>query len=321
MVRVADPLVRMGATIVARSGWRLPLTIVGATEPVPIAYRVPVPSAQVKSAILLAALNAPGRTTVIEPAPTRDHSEIMLAHFGVEIEREDAEDGARRVTLVGQPEIFGRDVTVPGDLSSAAFPLVAALITPGSAVTLRGVGVNPMRTGLIESLQAMGALITVANRRLEGGEPVADLEVQASALTGVDVPAERAPRMIDEYPVLATAAAYARGRTRLRGLSELRVKESDRLAAIAEGLARAEVRVALEGDDLVIEGAGGPPNGGALIATRLDHRIAMAFLVLGVAARQPMRIDQAAPISTSFPGFVEAMNGLGADIRPDGESG
>lgn len=310
---VAAPLEAMGARIVARSGCRLPLAVVGTASPVPIDYRLPAPSAQVKSAVLLAGLHAPGETTVVEPEPTRDHTERLLRHFGAEI-RVGEEDGARAITVVGQPELTAQAVTIPGDVSAAAFLVVAALVGSDSAVTLRGVGVNPLRTGLIETLEAMGADLRVDNRREEGLEPVADLVVRASALEGVEVPAERAPRMIDDYPVLAVAAACARGRTVMRGLRELKVKESDRLAGIARGLEACGVEVEVEGDDLFVTGCGGPPPGGGLVKTLLDHRIAMAFLVLGAVARKPVRIDDGAPIATSFPGFVGLMNGLGAKI-------
>ncbi|RMD65225.1 MAG: 3-phosphoshikimate 1-carboxyvinyltransferase [Alphaproteobacteria bacterium] len=315
MARVAVPLRAMGAQIVARAGDRLPLAVVGTGEAAPFSYRLPVPSAQVKSAILLAGLNAPGLTTVIEPQPTRDHSELMLRHFGAEITVEDGPEG-RAIRLRGQPELRGRPVHVPGDPSSAAFPLVAALILPGSAVRLPGVGVNPLRTGLLTTLKEMGACITLENERTEAGEPVADLHVAAGPLDGVEVPAERAPAMIDEYPILAVAAACARGRTVMRGLSELRVKESDRLAAIAQGLAACGVKVDADADSLTVEGCGGRVPGGATIATALDHRIAMSFLVLGLAAEHPVSIDDASPIDTSFPGFAALMTGLGAAIAP-----
>jgi 3-phosphoshikimate 1-carboxyvinyltransferase len=316
MARVAEPLQRIGARIVARDGMRLPLAVIGAAAPLPIAYRLPVASAQVKSAVLLAGLNAPGETTVIEPQPTRDHSERMLRHFGAELAVIDEPEG-RRITLKGQPELRAADLRVPGDPSSAAFPVVAALIVPGSEVVIEGVGVNPLRAGLFETLKEMGAELAFGNERSAGGEPVADLTVRASTLRGVEVPAERAPRMIDEYPVLAVAAAFATGRTVMHGLGELRVKESDRLSAIAQGLTACGVTVAVAGDTLAVEGLGAPPAGGAAIAARLDHRIAMAFLVLGLAARRPVRIDDADTIATSFPGFVEAMNGLGARIAPE----
>jgi len=315
MARVAEPLTRIGARIIAREGGRLPLAILGATAPLPIAYQLPVPSAQVKSAVLLAGLAAPGETSVIETLPTRDHSERMLRHFGARVTVEH-EGAGHRVTVRGQPELRAADLVVPGDPSSAAFPLVAALLMQGSQVVIEGVGVNPLRTGLLDTLREMGADITVLHERSEAGEPVADLSVRASVLSGVEVPAERAPRMIDEYPILAVAAAFARGRTVMHGLSELRVKESDRLSAIAQGLAACGAKLAVAGDTLAVEGSAGPPPGGALIATRLDHRIAMAFLVLGMAARAAVRIDDGETINTSFPGFVELMNGLGARIAP-----
>jgi 3-phosphoshikimate 1-carboxyvinyltransferase len=313
MARAAEPLMRMGARIVAREGCRLPLAVTGAASPLPFEYRLPVPSAQVKSAVLLAGLNAPGETTVIEPAPTRDHTERMLRHFGGLVEVTDRDDG-RRITVQGQPELRGADLAVPGDPSSAAFPAVAALIVPGSELLIEGVGVNPLRAGLFETLREMGAAIELRNRRVDGGEPIADLAVAASRLSGVEVPAARAPSMIDEYPILAVAAAFAQGRTVMRGLAELRVKESDRLAAIAEGLARCGVAVAVDGDTLTVEGKGRPPKGGAVLATRLDHRIAMSFLVLGLGAQAPVGIDDASPIDTSFPGFAALMQGLGAQL-------
>ncbi len=313
MARVSRPLELFGARFVAREGGRLPLAVIGAREPVPVEYRLPVASAQIKSAVLLAGLNTQGRTTVIEPEKTRDHTELMLRHFGVDL-RVEAGEGGDRVSVVGQPEIAGSIVRVPGDPSSAAFPLVAAAVVPGSEVTIRDVGLNPRRTGLVDTLLEMGADIRVANRRTEAGEPVGDLVVRGGPLRGVEVPASRAPSMIDEYLVLGVAAAVARGRTTMRGLAELRVKESDRLTALAVGLASCGVAVELAGDDLIVDGSGGRPRGGATIATRLDHRIAMSFLVMGLAAREAVTIDDAAPIETSFPGFVELMRGLGAEI-------
>ncbi len=312
MRRVIDPLSRFGAQFLAREGGRLPLAVTGAASPVPQIYRLPVPSAQVKSAVLLAGLNTPGETSVIEPQATRDHTERMLGHFGAKVTIEVAPEGGRRITVEGYPELTAAPITVPGDPSSAAFPLVAALVVPGSDITITGVGLNPSRTGLLLSLREMGADIVLENERTEGGEPVADLHVRAGPLKGADIPPERAPSMIDEYPVLAVAAACARGRTAMRGLAELRVKESDRLTGIAEGLQRCGVRVAVEGDDLIVEGAGNLPAGGAQIETRLDHRIAMAFLVLGLSANQPVAIDDARPIATSFPDFVPLMARLGA---------
>ena len=315
MGRVVEPLSRIGARFVTREGARLPLGISGAADPVPISYHLPVPSAQVKSAVLLAGLNTAGMTTVIEPQPTRDHTERMLRHFGATVTAEPIEGGGKRITLEGYPELAAAPIAVPGDPSSAAFPLIAALIVPGSEVTIEGVGINPLRTGLLECLREMGADIAFQNERDEGGEPVADLRARAGPLKGADIPAERAPRMIDEYPILAVAAACASGRTVMRGLAELRVKESDRLAGIAAGLAKCGVRVAVEGDDLLVEGAGNFPAGGATIETQLDHRMAMAFLVLGLAAIEPVRIDDATPIATSFPDFLPLMNGLGGTIK------
>jgi len=313
MGRVAAPLRLMGAEIVSRGGDRLPLAVIGTAEPMPITYRLPVPSAQVKSAVLLAGLNTPGETTVIEPEPTRDHTELMLRHFGASLRVEALAEG-RAVTLIGQPELTGQAIRVPADPSSAAFPLVAALLCPGSRLRLPGVGMNPHRIGLIDTLRDMGADIVAENPRTEAGEPVADLIVGASELTGVEVPAARAPSMIDEYPILAVAAACARGRTVMRGLAELRVKESDRLAAVAGGLAACGVVVEAGPDSLIVEGSGRPPPGGAVIPSGLDHRIAMAFLVLGMAASAPVGVDDAAPIETSFPGFAALMNGIGARI-------
>ena len=317
MGRVVAPLSRIGAHFVTREGARLPLAISGTADPVPISYQLPVPSAQVKSAVLLAGLNAPGTTTMIEPQPTRDHTERMLRHFGATVTTEPVEGGGKRIAIDGYPELAAAPITVPGDPSSAAFPLIAALIVPGSDVTIEGVGINPLRIGLIECLREMGADIALLNERDEGGEPVADLRARAGTLKGADIPAERAPRMIDEYPILAVAAACARGRTVMRGLTELRVKESDRLSAIGAGLDACGVRVAVDGDMLTVEGNGGPPEGGALIATQLDHRIAMAFLVLGLAARLPVRINDSAPIATSFPGFLSLMNRLGGTMREE----
>ncbi len=316
MARVAEPLTRMGARVVAREGGRLPLAVIGATSPLPITYRLPVPSAQVKSAVLFAGLGAPGETTVIETLPTRDHSERMLRHFGAAVRVTPEAGEGRRITLRGQPELRAADLVVPGDPSSAAFPTVAALLMTGSEVVIEGMGVNPLRTGLFDTLREMGADLAFSNERIEGGEPIADLAVRTSRLRGVEVPAERAPRMIDEYPILAVAASFAQGRTVMHGLAELRVKESDRLGAIAEGLAACGVRLDVTGDTLAVDGLGAPPLGGGLIRARLDHRIAMAFLVLGMAARRPTYIDDAETIATSFPGFVDLMNGLGARIAP-----
>ena len=315
MARVAAPLEQMGATFVCRSGGRMPLTVTGARHPIPIEYAPQVPSAQVKSAVLLAGLGAPGETAVIEPAPTRDHTERMLARFGARIRTETTAAG-RRVTLGGEAELVPAEVRVPGDASSAAFLAVAASIVGDSGLHMTGVGVNPLRTGLLDTLVEMGADIRLENQREEGGEAVADLTVGAARLHGVEVPPERAPRMIDEYPILAVAAACAEGVTQLAGLGELRVKESDRLHAIAEGLRACGVEVAEEAEGLTIRGQGGAPAGAATVRTHFDHRIAMAFLVLGLASKAPVRVDDFEAVATSFPGFAAVMNGLGARIEP-----
>ena len=309
MKRVTEPLSATGARFTTREGGRLPLAVEGAADPLPLDYTLPVASAQVKSACLLAGLSARGLTRVVEHEATRDHTENMLRHFGATVQV-GVEGHGRVIELTGQPELVAAPVVVPGDPSSAAFPAVAALLVPGSDILLRGVGMNPLRAGLFATLLEMGANITRLNERLEGGEPVADLRVKASALRAVDVPADRAPAMIDEYPILAVAAAAARGTTRMRGLKELRVKESDRLAATAALLAANGVHVTVEGDDMIVEGAGGPPAGGGDVVTHMDHRIAMSALVLGMAARAPVRVDDAAFIETSFPGFAALMNRL-----------
>lgn len=315
MGRVIEPLSEMGVRFQAREGGRLPVTLTAPERLLPIRYRSPVASAQIKSAVLLAGLAAPGETTVIEPLPSRDHSERMLAAFGAEL-RSEALDGGHAVTVTGEPELTAQAVGIARDPSSAAFPLVAALIVPGSRIVLPGVGVNPLRIGLLDTLADMGAKIAYENRREEAGEPLADLVVEAGPLKGVEVPAGRAPAMIDEYPILAVAAACAEGRTVMRGLAELRVKESDRLATMAEGLAACGVEVEAGDDYLVVEGQGRPPAGGATVPSRLDHRIAMAFLVLGFAAERPVSIDDGGPIETSFPGFAALMGGIGAEIGP-----
>ena len=316
MARVTDPLALFGAQAVGRSGGRLPMTVVGARDPVPVRYEVPVPSAQVKSAVLLAGLNAPGKTVVIEREATRDHTERMLRGFGAEIETQDTGEG-RVITLTGQPELTPQEIAVPRDPSSAAFPVCAALITEGSDVLVPNIGLNPTRAGLFTTLREMGADLTYENEREEGGEPVADLRARFSpALRGVAVPPGRAASMIDEYPVLSVVAACAEGRTEMRGVKELRVKESDRIDAMATGLRACGVTVE-EGEDWWIVhglGHGGVP-GGATCAARLDHRIAMSFLVLGLASRNPVSVDDGGPIATSFPVFEPLMSGLGADIR------
>lgn len=313
MRRVLDPLERIGARTLASADGRLPLTLAGARDPLPIVFEPPVASAQLKSAVLLAGLNAPGETVVIEREATRDHTEKLLTHFGAQLRVEAAGEHGRRITLTGRPELAPAPVVVPADPSSAAFPLVAALLTPGSEVILEGVMLNPLRTGLLTTLTEMGAAIEAVQQRTEGGEEVADLLVRGSALRSVEVPASRAPSMIDEYPVLAVAAAFAEGTTVMRGLKELRVKESDRLAATAALLRQNGVEVEIEGDDLMVQGRGRAPGGG-LVTTHMDHRIAMAALVMGLASERPVKIDDGSFIATSFPGFAELMGSLGAAL-------
>lgn len=313
MNRVIEPLSLMGADFSASPGGRLPLMLRGLCPAVPIEYRLPVASAQVKSAVLLAGLNTPGITRVIEPVPTRDHSERMLAGFGAELAVEIGADGARVISIRGEGELKPQHIIVPGDPSSAAFPVVAALLVPGSEVTVANVGLNPTRAGLFEILRAMGADLNLANERVVGGEPVADIVVRHSALTGIEVPPDIAPSMIDEFPILFVAAALAKGRTVARGLEELRVKESDRIAVMAEGLRAIGARVEEVEDGLIIDGTDGAPlAGGATIAAQLDHRIAMSFAVAGLVSAKPVMIDDMAPVATSFPGFVDLLTGLGA---------
>jgi 3-phosphoshikimate 1-carboxyvinyltransferase len=315
MRRVLDPLALFGALADAREGGLLPVTLKGARTPFPIEHRLKVASAQVKSALLLAALNVPGRSTIIERAATRDHTERMLKAFGAEIAVESLPDGASAISITGEAELAPTPIAVPSDPSSAAFPLVAALIVPRSEIVINGVMLNPRRIGLIETLTEMGADIRVANARDNGGERIGDLQVRHSALRAIDVPAERAPTMIDEYPVLAVAAAFAEGRTIMRGLEELRLKESDRLAAVAAGLKENGVNVEERADGLVIEGRGGDGvAGGGDVLTHMDHRIAMSFLVLGLASRAPVRVDDGSMIATSFPNFQPLMSALGAAI-------
>ena len=317
MGRVTEPLSLFGAQAFGRRGGRLPMTLVGAAHPVPVRYATPVASAQVKSAVLLAGLNAPGQTVVIEREPTRDHSERMLAGFGAEIAVEDRAEG-RVITLTGQPELRPQRVAVPRDPSSAAFPVCAALLVEGSDIYVPGVSQNLTRNGLYLTLVEMGADISFGNPRLEGGEPVADLRVRFAPLQGVDVPPGRAPSMIDEYPILAVVAACADGVTVLHGIKELRVKESDRIDAMARGLEACGVRIEEDEDTLIVHGmgAGGVP-GGARCKVHLDHRIAMSFLCLGLASKAPVAIDDGAPIATSFPMFEALMQGLGADVSRD----
>ncbi|MBM1690077.1 3-phosphoshikimate 1-carboxyvinyltransferase [Sulfitobacter geojensis] len=316
MARVTDPLSAFGCRSVGRSGGRLPMTLVGATEAVPVRYVVPVPSAQVKSAVLLAGLNAPGKTVVIEAEATRDHTERMLAGFGAEITTEQTDEG-RVITLTGQPELQAQHIEVPRDPSSAAFPVCAALIVPGSDVLVPGIGLNPTRAGLFTTLREMGADLTYENERVEGGEPVADLRARFSPdLKGIEVPPERAASMIDEYPVLSVVASYAQGQTVMRGVKELRVKESDRIDAMAVGLRANGIEVDEGPDWWIVTGRGhGEVPGGAICASHLDHRIAMSFLILGMGAQKPVRVDDGGPIATSFPIFEPLMQELGAQVE------
>jgi len=314
MRRVLDPLELMGARVGAcGEGGRLPLTLNGARDPLPILYRTPVASAQIKSAVLLAGLAAPGITTVIETEASRDHTELMLKHFGAQITSSAEGPHGRRIALTGQPELHGADVVVPADPSSAAFPIVAALIVEGSDLVLSDVMTNPLRTGLFTTLREMGASIEESEIRGDAGEPMAQFRVRASKLRGVEVPPERAPSMIDEYLVLAVAAAFAEGTTIMRGLQELRVKESDRLEATAAMLRVNGVKLEISGSDLIVEGRGHVAGGG-LVATHMDHRIAMSALVMGLASDKPVKVDDTAFIATSFPDFIPMMRGLGAEF-------
>jgi 3-phosphoshikimate 1-carboxyvinyltransferase len=318
MGRILDPLILFGARSFGRAGGLLPLTLTGAANPVPVEYTLPMPSAQVKSAVLLAGLNAPGETVVIEHEATRDHTERMLRGFGAEVVVEELPEGRRAIRLTGQPELAPQQIAVPRDPSSAAFPVAAALLTEGSEITVPNICLNPTRAGFYQTLAEMGADLTYENPHEEGGEPVADLRVRFSALNGVEVPPECAASMIDEYPVLAVLAACAEGDTVMRGIGELRVKESDRIAAMVAGLRANGVEVTEHGDGMTVHGRGadGVPGGGTAI-THLDHRIAMAFLCLGLAAQNPVRIDDARPIDTSFPSFTTLMSGLGAIFTRD----
>jgi 3-phosphoshikimate 1-carboxyvinyltransferase len=314
MRRVLDPLELMGARVgQAKEGGRLPLSLQGARDPLPILYRTPVASAQIKSAVLLAGLSAPGVTTVIETEASRDHTELMLKHFGAQLTSIPEGSHGRRIALTGQPELHGAEVVVPADPSSAAFPIVAALIVEGSDIVLTDVMTNPLRTGLLTTLREMGGFIEESEVRGDAGEPMAQFRVRASKLRGVEVPPERAPSMIDEYLVLAVAASFAEGTTIMRGLQELRVKESDRLEATAAMLRVNGVKVEIVGDDLIVEGRGHVPGGG-LVATHMDHRIAMSALVMGLASDKPVTVDDTAFIATSFPTFIPMMRGLGAEF-------
>lgn len=313
MGRVTKPLSAMGINFES-VGDKLPLKVIGGAKLKPISYTLPVASAQVKSAILLAALHADGETTVIEPQPTRDHTERLLRYFGVEIDSETQKDGSNVIKLKGFPKLKSRDIIVPADPSSAAFLTVAALITQDSDVTIKNVLTNKLRTGLYDTLIEMGGNITFENPREASGEGIADIRVRSSRLKGVSVPKERVPSMIDEFPILSIAASFAEGKTYMSDLAELRVKESDRLLAIFEGLKGAGVTCEMGEDDLTVTGNGHPPQGGCTVATKLDHRIAMSFLVMGMAAKAPVAVDDAETINTSFPGFASLMNGLGAAI-------
>ncbi|HMK89431.1 MAG TPA: 3-phosphoshikimate 1-carboxyvinyltransferase [Methylocystis sp.] len=316
MRRILDPLLLQGARVLEEAeGGRLPIVLQGASEPLPIVYTTPVPSAQIKSAVLLAGLNSPGRTTVIETEASRDHTEKMLRHFGAQVRVAPHGAHGREITLEGRPELAPAPVRVSADPSSAAFPIAAAILVEGSDITVEGVMTNPLRSGFVATLREMGAELSFENLRVEGGEEVADIRVrQASGLRGVDVPAARAPSMIDEYPILAVVAAFASGESRLRGLSELRVKESDRLAAIAAGLEANGVACQIVGDDLLVRGGAGKVRGGGRVETHLDHRIAMSFLVMGLAADEPVAVDDATMIATSFPNFQPLMESLGAQF-------
>lgn len=318
MARVTDPIALFGAEAYGRKGGRLPMTIVGAKHPVPVRYTVPMPSAQVKSAVMLAGLNAPGETVIIEKEATRDHTERMLVGFGAEVNVETTAEG-RVITLQGYPELKPQTISVPRDPSSAAFPVCAALITEGSDILVPNIGLNPTRAGLYTTLREMGADLVFENERLEGGEPVADLRAKFSPnMKGIEVPPDRAASMIDEYPILSVVASFAEGDTIMRGVKELRVKESDRIDAMAKGLRTNGMDID-EGDDWwIVHGKGmGNVPGGGLAETFLDHRIAMSFLILGMGSEKPVRIDDGGPIVTSFPNFEPLMTALGAKLTRD----
>lgn len=315
MRRVLDPLCKMGIEIVDQAiGEHLPIRLKGARDPIPIVYEPPMPSAQVKSAVLLCGLAAPGETTVIENEATRDHTERMLQHFGADVIVEPHGQHGRRIKLKGRPELIPQKLRIPADPSSAAFPLAAALIVKGSDLILEGMLANPLRSGFLDTLKEMGANIEEIARHEESAETIVDLRVRASSLKGVDVPSARAPSMIDEYPMLAVVASFAEGTTIMRGLSELRVKESDRLAAVTAGLAANDVEYEIQGDDLIVSGRGSPKGGGK-VETHMDHRIAMSFLIMGLASEEAVTIEDSSFIATSFPGFTELMCELGANIR------
>jgi 3-phosphoshikimate 1-carboxyvinyltransferase len=316
MQRVLDPLRNIGAQFVVRAGDKLPITINGTNQALPNNITLKVASAQVKSAVLLAGLNASGHTVLIEPRPSRDHTERMLSYFGAELSTEEIGNGSRKTTLVGQPELTGRKINVPGDISSAAFLIVGALITPGSNLKIKNVGINPLRTGLLDSLKEMGANLKILKVRENSSEQVADIQIKYKQLKGITIPATRVPSMIDEYPILSIAASVAQGTSVFEGVGELRVKESDRLTAMAEGLKSCGVMTKTTTNSLTIVGTGGDPlDGGATIASRLDHRIAMSYLILGLVSKNPITIDDGDPIETSFPGFINLMNQLGANME------
>ena len=314
MGRVVEPLTLMGAKMISRNSWRLPLALTGSSNLLPIDYELPVPSAQVKSAILLAGLSAPGETSVVENIPSRNHTENMLRHFGASLDIQDNSDGTRRTTLRGYKELKGAEVSVPADISSAAFLISAALLVPQSNLLLRNIGINPLRSGLLTCIGEMGGRIRFKNKRIIAKENIADILVESSDLNCIDVPETRAPTMIDEYPILAMLAACAKGKSRLRGLRELRFKESDRFVSLLKGLNSCGVHISEEGEDLMIEGLGRGPVGGTKINCNYDHRISMSFLVLGMIAKNGIIIDDGGMIDTSFPKFIDLINTLGGNI-------